>query len=172
MSEKRLTVKQRKFLKFYLQTGNASESALKAGYSFRESAFELLSNPIIQKAYQALLDKQGITDDKLNQVLEDGLDATKVVGYLHQYKKNGKNGKVEKVQPDEIISSEFLDVPDLPTRHKYLETALKLKDRLNSKVEHSGEIKGGETKIIIIRSEDKKETKRDGTKSKTKAFSR
>lgn len=138
MKEKKLTLKQRNFLKYYLQTGNISQSALKAGYAFRESGFELLSNPIIQNAYQRLLDEQGITDKKLNQVLLDGLEANKVVGYLHQYKKT-KDGKIERIQPDEIISNEFVDVPDMPTRHKYLETGLKLKDKLNKgKVELTG----------------------------------
>lgn len=133
-----LTVKQRKFIKYYLESGNVSQSALKAGYAFRQTGGDTLSKAVVQEAFQMLLDKQGITDEKLNQVLGEGLDSTKVVGYLHQYKKKGKKGKVEKIQPDEIISSEFIDVPDMPTRHKYLETAYKVKGKVKDKVELSG----------------------------------
>lgn len=139
----KLSLKQRKFIKYYLETGNASEAALKAGYAFRESGYENLSKPLVQKAYQLLLDKQGFSDSRINKVLDEGLNAEKIIGYLHQYKQKGKKGKVEKIQPDEIISSEFLNSPDHPTRHKFLETLLKLKDKLNNKeeIEVSGEIK-------------------------------
>ncbi len=139
--ESKLTLKQRKFLKYYLESGNITQSALKAGYALGQSGFENLQKPLIQFAYQKLLDKNGITDERLNKVLDEGLGSTKVIGYLHQYKKK-KGGKIEKVQPDEVISSEFLDVPDHPTRHKYLETGLKLKERLNTKekIEVTGEV--------------------------------
>lgn len=154
-----MTLKERKFLKFYLESGNVSKSALKAGYAFRESGFQNLSKHIVQEAFQMLLEKQGLTDKKLSQVLSDGLDATKVIGYLHQYKKKGKNGKVEKVQPDEIISSEFLDVPDIPTRHKYLETALKVKDKVKDKLEVTG--KDGEPLMLELKiAKPPKKTKR------------
>jgi phage terminase small subunit len=147
--ENGLTIKQRKFLKLYLETGNVSQSALKAGYSLGQSGFENLKKPLVQYAFEMLLEKQGLTDKKLSQVLADGLEAEKVVGYLHQYKKKGKNGKVEKIQPDEIISSEFIDVPDIPTRHKYLETAYKVKGQFKDKVELSAP--GGEPLVLELK---------------------
>lgn len=122
----KLTLKQSKFLKYYLESGNVSQSALKAGYTHRQRGFELVSKGVIQEAYQILLDKSGITDKKLNAVLLKGLGT------------------------------------DLSTSHKYLETALKLKSRLINKTEHSGEVKGGDTKIIIVRADEK-----HGTKNKT-----
>ena len=33
MAGNKLTVKQKKFIEFYLETGNATEAAIKAGYS-------------------------------------------------------------------------------------------------------------------------------------------
>ena len=33
MAGNKLTVKQKKFIDFYLETGNATEAAIKAGYS-------------------------------------------------------------------------------------------------------------------------------------------
>ncbi len=38
MAEKKLTVKQKKFVDFYVETGNATESAIRAGYSKRTAA--------------------------------------------------------------------------------------------------------------------------------------
>jgi len=57
-----------------------------------------------------LLEKAGVTDDKLAKVLDEGLNATKAVVM-------GKES-----------SESFVDVqPDYAIRHKYLETGLKIK---------------------------------------------
>jgi hypothetical protein len=57
-----------------------------------------------------LMDKVGATDEKLARVLNEGLEATKAV--------------VMGMKSDES----FVDIqPDHPTRHKYLETGLRLK---------------------------------------------
>lgn len=97
-----------------------------------------------------LLERQGLTDKVLVEKHRQLLEATKVIGYLHNYKRSDK-GCLEKISPDEVISNEFLDCPDWAIQIKALELVYKLKDLLRDKVEHSGEIKGGETKIIIIR---------------------
>ena len=50
--DKRLTVKQQKFCDYYLQTGNATESAKKSGYSDKTAAVigcEMLKKPNIKK---------------------------------------------------------------------------------------------------------------------------
>ena len=146
--ERDLTRKENKFVKLYMKSGNVSQSALKAGYAFRQSGGQNLSKLVIQHAIDKLAEEQGLTDIKLNSVLLEGLESTKVIGYLHNYKKS-KDGKIEKVQPDEIISSEFLDVPDMPTRHRYLETALKIKGRSVEKVELTG--KDGESLVLELK---------------------
>lgn len=87
--------------------GNASQAMLKAGYSAA-----LASNPqklTRSETFQALMDKVGVTDDRLAEVLNDGLRASKTV----------------------IIGSgedAFADqVDDHAVRHKFLETGLRLK---------------------------------------------
>lgn len=58
MAEKKLTVKQKKFVDFYVETGNATESAIRAGYSKRTAAVigqENLRKPYIRKAIAARL---------------------------------------------------------------------------------------------------------------------
>ena len=121
----KLTLKQKRFIKYYLESGNASQSALKAGYKNRQSAFMNMSNVVIKDTLYQYMERQGLTEKKLLEVLVRGLEA---------YKLNSKDKKSA----------------DHATRHKFLETALKLKELLRDKVEVSGEIKGGEKTIIIL----------------------
>lgn len=66
-----LTPKQKAFADYYIETGNASESARRAGYKKRQSGDENLSNPVIS-AYIA--ERMGAQDEKrvasANEVLE------------------------------------------------------------------------------------------------------
>lgn len=67
-----------------------------------------------------LLEKAGVTDDKLATVINEGLNATKVMVI-------GKES-----------SESFVDVqPDHPTRHKFLETSLKLKGHITKESNNS-----------------------------------
>lgn len=62
------------------------------------------------KGFMELLEKAGVTDDKLAKVLDEGLNASKAVVMGRE------------------SSESFVDIqPDYPVRHKYLETALRLK---------------------------------------------
>ena len=73
-----------------------------AGYS--KATAKTPSTVINSGGFQYLMEKAGITDEQLNTTLKEGLHATKVVG---------KEGDIE--------------TADYAVRHKYLETALKLK---------------------------------------------
>lgn len=73
MSDK-LTVKQKKFCEYYIQTGNATDSARKAGYSQRSAqaiGVENLSKPMIK---QYINERMKPMEDKLiadsNEVME------------------------------------------------------------------------------------------------------
>jgi hypothetical protein len=81
----------------------------------------------------SVLDRRGLTDEKISAKLLQLVDCTKVVGYLHNYRK-GESGGLEKCEPDEIISNEFVEVPDHPTQLKAIETVLKVKGHLKDKV--------------------------------------
>lgn len=130
-----LTLKQRRFVKFYLETGNGAESAKRAGYKNRQSAYENLTNPYIISLFQELMDDEGITDKKLISLIVDGLNATKVISAQVVVNKN-KRGSLERDTPEvkekiaDEKSTDFIDVPDFAVRHKYIETALRLKERL------------------------------------------
>lgn len=63
------------------------------------------------------IEEAGATDDKLAQVLNEGLAA---MSYI-------KTERVEGVGKGRLKTEEVVVMPDLNTRHRYLETALKLK---------------------------------------------
>jgi len=94
------------------------------------------------------MERQGLTDKKLALFLLEALEANKVVGYLHQYKK-GEKGRIEKIGTDEVISNEFLEVPDMTNRLKAAELIMKAKGQLKEKVEHSGKVEGELVKVYI-----------------------
>lgn len=128
-----LTHKQKIWLKHYMETGNATRSALAAYYpdfpidkehadltpeekgTYDTAAaigYENLRKPQIK--IDDLMDEAGLTDSFLIKKLNEQLEATR----LH-----GKNG---------------LEHMDGSTRNKALEMALKLKGKLKDKVEFEG----------------------------------
>lgn len=102
------TEKQKKAIAKVLENGgNVSKAMKDAGYS---AAMAKNPQKLTQsQAFQTYMHEAGVTDQKLVEVLKGGLDATKTIVM----------GKEE---------DSFVDIqPDYPTRHKYLETALKVK---------------------------------------------
>jgi hypothetical protein len=69
-----LTLKRRRFLLNYLDSGNATKSALAAGYNCKDARSasdvgrEILAAPAVQHAYQALMEASGLSTAKLTQV--------------------------------------------------------------------------------------------------------
>ena len=112
MPKDKLTIKQRKFVKEYIITGNATEAVTRSyNVSNREIAkvigHENLTKPHLQQAIAVLMQENGIDDQTLFRCLLDGLDSKMIT----QYK--GKTA--------------ITDLPDFGVRHKFLETALKIK---------------------------------------------
>ena len=112
MTDKNLTIKQRKWLSIYLEIGNASEAARQV-YDCEndESAGQIGYENLKKLDYTDFLEAAGVTDKLLQQKIMEGLNSDKV--------------KTSLTEPDQVV-------PDYPTRHKYLETALKLKKRLGA----------------------------------------
>ena|SRR3990167_5653298 len=86
------------------------------------------NNPHIitqRPSFIQLLEESGITDQKLSNKLDEGLEATKLV----------------------IYGQEVIEPPDHNSRHKYLETALKLKGHLTNNTNIA--IQANDYKLII-----------------------
>jgi phage terminase small subunit len=78
MSNKKLTLKENRFIQYYIESGNASDAALKAGYKQRQSGYENLTKPYIKAFLKAHLKEAGITPFKVALVLKEALDATRI----------------------------------------------------------------------------------------------
>lgn len=123
-----LTLKQRKWLKLYLELGNATEAAMKVyDCKDRDSAANIGWENVRKLDFSDLMEESGITDERLKKKLDEGLEATRI--------------KTSLTEPDRVV-------PDYPTQHKYLETALKLKRKLIERQEITG--KDGQTLQINI----------------------
>lgn len=125
-----MNIRQQKYKKFRLEGYSKYTAARKAGYTNSTALQAARLEARIDMDYW--LEREGLTDPALAQHASDGLLAQKIIGYLHSYKKN-RNGKVERVKPDECVSNEFVESPDWAVRHKYLETILKLRKKLTDK---------------------------------------
>ena len=114
----RLTIKQRKWLKVYIETGNATEAAMQAyNCKKRDTARALgaenlakLSGPVSE-----ILDMAGLTNGKLMDSIADGVGAMKTEIAKFQGKIGGEK-----------------DYIDYPTRKGYIEIALNLKGLLRA----------------------------------------
>jgi hypothetical protein len=101
----KLTKQEQGFVEDLVRTGNATEAVknnfdtIKTDGSARVKGTRLLTNDNIKNAIQTLADR--IPDDKLHEVMMEGLEAGK-------------------------ITEKGID-PDYAVRHKYLDTALKMK---------------------------------------------
>ena len=79
----KLTLKQRKFVKEYIRTGNGSQAVKLAGYNVKSdlsanaTASDNLSKPIIQRSIAKVLDQAGLTDDRLADDLDYIIDRAK-----------------------------------------------------------------------------------------------
>jgi hypothetical protein len=120
------TIKQRKWLKKYLEYGSARKAAMEVYDCTEESAgvigFENLNKLNIVEA----MEEAGITTHKLFKVHNEGLEANKIVSAL------------KTKQEASADSDDFIEIPDFAVRHKYLETAYKLKKMLVDRQEVTG----------------------------------
>lgn len=115
--QRRLSKKQRGFIKDYVETGNGTKAALK-NYDTKEYhvaqsiASENLSKPIIINAID-----EALSDELLAKVHKEGLEAQKVISANITY------GDADEKTND------FIEVPDHATRAKFLDMGYKVKGR-------------------------------------------
>lgn len=120
MSERKLNWRTRKFFRLYVKYGNATKAGLEAWNFKSENAAAVHASRTLRKhkiVLAEIMDVAGITDDKLMEVLKDGLDATEMIV-------DGKGDNATYVP----------DAPDFKTRHRYMESGMKLKGHLSNDV--------------------------------------
>ena len=149
---KKSTAKRRatKLTKTYIKNDcNQTKTAEELGIT-SQAVCQKLQQPIVKKTFAEIMEKAGITDEKLAEKMDEGLESVKVIGYLHQYKQD-KDGNTSKAKPEEAVSNEFIDTPDMPTRHKYLTTALTILGHLKEKIEHTFELTPEQRESLLDR---------------------
>lgn len=113
-----MTVKQKLAAKKVVENGgNVSRAMIEAGYSpaTAKSPQKLTES----KGWEELMEKY-LPDDKVLQAHQAGLEATKVVSAIIV----GKDANSK--------TTDFIDVPDHPTRMKAVELAYKVKKKIGN----------------------------------------
>ena len=137
-----LTLKQRKWMKLYLECGNATEAAMKVyDCKNRDVARQIGLENIAKLDYTDFMEEAGITDNLLQEKIMEGLDANRTISAKITIKNQDKGANSQ--------TNDFIDVPDFIARHKYLEIALKLKQRLIDRKLH-GEDKENPFKGVVV----------------------
>jgi len=150
-SKEKQAIRDKAFIKLAVECDfNETEMARRLEVS--PAAIQSRMKRIIKTdTFEELMEQHGLTDDFLLEKVAEGCRAQKVVGYLNN-----------KVNGAEKVSDEFVEVPDMPTRHKYVITAFELMGKLkfNGKT-------NGNTQIIQIyydyRNKDKTSAIRSGS---------
>jgi phage terminase small subunit len=148
-----MNVRHQLYKKYLLQGMEKGEAAIKAGYS-KTTALKHTADLDRRIGLDKVLTKSGLSDHYLAHKHKQLIESVKVIGYLHHYKQGDKGG-LEKLGPEEVVSNEFIEVPDTQAMAKGIELAYKLKGHLKDKVEHSGEVKGGGSRVVVFVSEGK-----------------
>lgn len=134
-----MPLRQRKFLKYYLECGNVSAAAKKAGYKDIRHTYTIFQSPLFKAMFMSLLDKKGLSDQKIVDKLMELLDAKKQISANITY------GDADEKTTD------FIEVPDHATQIKALELLAKLKLLIGDKVIEKSNTNIENMRIVIIR---------------------
>jgi hypothetical protein len=129
--KKPLLTKEKKFFEGRGAGKSKRAAAIDAGYA--ASSASHMGTVITQKhsdLWDDLLNAQGLDNAKLAKTITDGTEATRVISAVHTDKEASG------------ASCDFINVPDWMARHRYVDTALKLRDAFPaSNVNLNGNIK-------------------------------
>lgn len=139
---------------------NQYNAARAAGYSesmARTHSIDLERR--VQTRISDAFERAGLTDKAIVRHALDGLEANKVISAVVVHRKT----RATSLADGELFdanekTNDFIEVPDWASRHKYLNTICELTERIKKRVEHSGKIDAGETKIIIVTQGDNART--------------
>ena len=143
-----LTLKERRLIREIAKGKTVPEAARAAGYAEAtirgNDVNETLAKPRVQSAFQAILDKEGITDERLGKSISEGLDAYKVISAnIIKNKSSNIAADQDGMKDADESTKDFVEVPDFMARHKFVDTMLKLKEHYpadKQEVEHSGTV--------------------------------
>lgn len=121
-------VKSKRLIKAYIDADcNQAELARRQGVTPQTIGKKLKKRKVLQ-TIEKRLDKEGINDTYLAKKLKEGLEATKVISAnIIEIKSDDPTVKEKKAHSRTM---DFIDVPDLNTRYKYLMLAFELRGHI------------------------------------------
>ena len=143
MSIKR-TLRERKFIVAYIENnGNATEAYLVISPNIkRENAKDYGCRLLhtLNLSNDELMNLMGMTDAYLQEKLDEGLNATKTISVIPipPLPCEPGSGDLPKANSKNV---EYVDVDDFAVRHRYLDTAYKLKGKYPSE-KHDVKVEG------------------------------
>lgn len=143
-------MRERKFIKALAQGTTPTQAMREAGYAeytAKAKAGKKVRESRIQETIQAIMELTGISDERLLEVLSQGLRATKVIS-ANIIAKSG-----ESMADAHSMTRDFIEVDDYAVRHKYLETALKLNGYLRDRIDMAHMKPEGaltEIKVVLV----------------------
>ncbi len=131
-----MTEKQKRFCEYYIASGNATESAVKAGYSkktAKETGYENLTKPHIKEYIDKKLEEMAsdrIADatevlERLTQIARREVKENQVVTLRTKQEKwvpTGENGQLKKM----VIETEKAEVVEMPAKLSDVNGALRM----------------------------------------------
>lgn len=131
-----MTEKQKRFCEYYIASGNATESAIKAGYSkktAKETGYENLTKPHIKEYIDKKLEEMAsdrIADatevlERLTQIARREVKENQVVTLRTKQEKwvpTGENGQLKKM----VIEAEKAEVVEMPAKLSDVNGALRM----------------------------------------------
>jgi len=119
------TLKQKTALKKMVENGgNISKAMRDAGYS--KQTAKNPSKLTKSKSWQQLMD-EFLPDAKIIKVIQEGLEANRTISATVVVKSDDPKVRTKQATARDV---DFIDVPDHATRHKFVETAVKIKNKL------------------------------------------
>ena len=120
----RFTKKQRDFFNFISLGYPPSQAAKKAGYSpksYRSSAMQNTQN--YTYAFRQAFSILGLGLPEISEKMKEGCEATRTISASVIVKSDDPTVRDQKANG---LTVDFIDVPDFLTRHKYLDSTVKL----------------------------------------------
>lgn len=153
------TIKQKRVAKDILESiGKPKNKNKSVGKAMLDAGYSpaMAKNPHVltkSNGWKELMEKY-LPDEKLAAKLDEGMESMKQIG-ARKIVQGAKTGHEIRVDSSTEVD-DFIEVPDYAVRHKYVETALKVKGKLtnNIDIKSDGE-KLEPMQIVII--EDRKE---------------
>ncbi|UTH10791.1 terminase small subunit [Macrococcoides canis] len=128
----KLTEKQKRFADEYIKTGNATQSAIKAGYSKRtakQMGVENLSKPYLSEYIKERLDK--IESERLMSVEEALILSSEIARGVPQ---KGISRTFDNINNETVKDIEYEYTPDIESRQRAIEHILKVNGVINGKL--------------------------------------